>query len=227
MRYWICLLAFGCSGNNQINITKTVGTEGGVVSGSDGTSVNVPMGALGMSTNITITPVTVTAPPGTVLVGPAYDFGPNGTQFSTPVTITLPYDPAKIPSGHSASEIVIYTAPSGTTNYTATSTTFGSSSNTVQTSASHFTVYLPAAPTGGGPPMDLGSCTPNCTSTSTTCGCTETCNGHTYVMMCSGSTTVSCFCEIDGATQTNPINYSGPCNASETPSVFFSSCAPG
>src|SRR5579859_8116485 len=197
MRTWICLLALGCSSNNQINITKTIGSEGGTVSGSDGTSVVIPMGALGMSSNITITPIDAPAPAGTVLVGPAYDFSPDGTQFSSPVTITLPYDPAKIPSGHTASEIRIYTAARGTTNYSALQTTFGASSNTVQTSTTHCTVYLPAAPTGGGPPMDLGttSCPPTCTSTTGGCGCQETCNGHTYVLTCSGSTTVSCFCE--------------------------------
>src|SRR4051812_8227416 len=228
MRNVLCLLVLGCSSSAQINITKSVGAEGGTVSGSDGTSVVIPMGALSMSSNITISPVDAAAPSGTVLVGPAYDFGPDGTTFTQPVTITLPFDSAKIPAGRTSADILIYTAARGATNYQVLQTSV--SGNTVQTSATHFTVYLPAVVSGGGPPMDLGpagNCTPTCTSNTGSCGCSETCSGHTYVLSCSGSTSVSCFCEIDGMTQSQPIQFSGMCSQSSAESAFFSSCAPG
>src|SRR6185295_11824138 len=100
MRNLALLFVLGCSsGGSQINITQMVGNGGGTVSGGDGSQVIIPGGALSMSTSITIVQVSAPAPAGTVLVGPAYNFGPEGTIFGNPVTITLPFDPSKIPSG--------------------------------------------------------------------------------------------------------------------------------
>jgi hypothetical protein len=198
----------GCSSDgSQVNITKTVGAGGGTVSQTDGTSVQIPMGALSSSANITIASVTAPAPAGFVLVGPAYDFGPDGTTFATPVTITLPFDTNKIPSGKSASDIRIFTAARGSTNYTMLQTTLGSGS--VSTMASHFTVYLPAAPL----PTDMGSsvCTPTCMQTSGGCSCTATCGTQMNLVMCSQpspSLPPSCFCEINGATQSTTPSIS-------------------
>jgi hypothetical protein len=208
----LLLIAAGCdNGGGQVNITKTVGAAGGTVMQNDGTSVQIPMNALSMSANITITTVTATAPAGFVLVGPAYDFGPDGTTFAQPVTITLPFDTNKIPSGKSAADIRIFTAPRGSTNYTMLTTTLGSGS--VSTTASHFTVYLPAAPI----PTDMGStvCTPTCSQTSGGCKCTATCGSQMNLVQCSQpspSLPPSCFCEINGATQSIMPSISG-CSA--------------
>ena len=197
----LLLIAFGCDDSGgQVNITKTVGMEGGTVSQSDGTSVQIPMGALSSSANITIATVSATAPAGFVLVGPAYDFGPDGTTFAQPVTITLPFDMNKIPMGKTASDIRIFTAPRGSTNYTQLTTSLGSGS--VSTTASHFTVYLPAAPI----PSDMGSggCTPTCSQISEGCQCTATCGSQMNLVQCSQpspSIPPSCFCEINGQTQ--------------------------
>jgi hypothetical protein len=228
----------GCSNDSaQVNITKPVGMEGGTVSQMDGTSVQIPMGALAMSANISITAVNVAAPVGTVLVGPAYDFGPEGTTFSSPVTITLPFDNSKIPMGKSTTDIRIYTAPRGSTEYTTVSTTVAGS--TVKTATTHFTVYLPAValPTdmaGVTGPTDLattGVCTPGCSVVSGTggCGggCGATCNGHTYSMSCSQGSggAISCFCEIDNVTQATPITLS-TCSDSQAQQAFMTMCLP-
>jgi hypothetical protein len=195
---FIALFAVGCGENMpQLNITKTIGSEGGTVNTSDGTQLNVPMGALSMSANITITPINATPPPGTVLVGPAYDFQPEGTQFAQPVTITLPYDPAKIPTGITNKDIVIYTAPRGSTTYQALFTSLATSGNTVTTQTTHLSTYLPAAP--------AAACTPVCTSTTDSCGCTASCMGNQQVIQCFGSTgTFSCFCELNHQTMSAP-----------------------
>lgn len=67
----------------------TVGTSGGTVSNSDGTlQIVVPAGALPANVDVTLTPIT---PPGAGAIGPAYDIGPTGTQFTTPVTLTFSY----------------------------------------------------------------------------------------------------------------------------------------
>jgi hypothetical protein len=195
------LLVLGCGNSSpQLNITKTIDSSGGMVSASDGTNINVPMGALSMSTSITITPVNVQPPAGTVLVGQAYDFQPEGTQFAQGVTITLPFDMSKIPSGLSPADIVIYTAPSGTTNYTSLFTQLGS--GTVSTSTTHLSIYLPATP--------AAACTPVCTSGmgsgGPTCGCTATCNSQQQVISCSTGSggMLFCFCELNHQTMSAP-----------------------
>jgi hypothetical protein len=220
-------MALGCSsGSAQINITQMVGNGGGTVSGGDGSQVVIPGGALSMSTNITITTVSAPAPAGTVLVGPAYNFGPDGTTFSNPVTITLPFDSSKIPSGKSAGDIVIYTAPSGSTNYLPLATSV--SGNTVQTTTTHFTVYLPAV-TVGGSGGDLGSsgaCTPTCSPSSGGCTCTASCNGHVYALFCEDTTSPGCYCEIDQATQTKLITGFSSCTQSNLSTTIFNQCMP-
>jgi hypothetical protein len=222
MRTLLLILALaGCtSGGAQLNITKSVGAGGGTVNGNDGTSVTIPMGALSSDANITITSVEVAAPTGTVIVGPAYDFGPAGTQFAQPVTITLPFDSAKLPMGRTASEIRIYTAPKGSTEYMQLATTV--SGQTVVASASHFTVFVPAAPSGA-----VAECQPECTvdttGTSPGCGCTATCGGKVYHMQCFGTTGPSCFCDAGGMTQAASVEF---CDLELIQSAFVSQCAP-
>jgi hypothetical protein len=213
---------FGCSSDSQQqNITKTIGSVGGTVETDAGTSLNVPSGALSSNTTLTIARIDVTGPASTVLVGSAFDFGPEGTTFAQPVTITLPFDPAKLPAGRTSADIRVYTAPRGSSTYTALPTTLVG--NTVQTTTSHFTVYLPAvamgevildmsvakdaAPTvdfASAPPHDLAApdCTPVCTPGTSGCGCTEKCGTTTFTMTCSpGSSGYNCFCEVNGQTQ--------------------------
>jgi hypothetical protein len=228
------MMLVACNDSGAVNITtKPVDKSGGTVSGSDGTAVAIPMGALGSTTTISISSVTVPAPAGTVIVGPAYDFGPAGTTFAQPVTITLPFDMSKIPTGHTAADVRIYTAPKGSTNYTQLTTTL--MSGFVQTTSTHFTVFVPAAPAatttttdmaGGGGVADMATgscapCTPTVLSTSPSCSCTGTCGGKTYLVQCSGETTTgpfSCFCEINGATQSSPIPQITMCS----PSIIMS-----
>jgi ZU5 domain len=226
-------LVAGCGGSSGVNITAMIGPNGGMASHSDGTSLNIPPGALATDTNITIQSVNVKAPPGTVLVGPAYDFGPEGTTFKAGVTITLPFEMSKIPMGRTASDILIYTAPKGGTQFTAMATSLASGVVTTQTT--HFSVYLPAAPAANVAtdlpftPVDLGftSCSPNCTTGSSSCGCTETCGGHTYVMMCSqSSSTAGCFCEIDNVTQSTSITGVTCDSLSAVEGGFFQGCGP-
>jgi hypothetical protein len=199
MRALLFVTVLGCGNNdNQINITKTIGPAGGNVGDPSGTSVNVPAGALTSNTNITVAQTSAAAPAGTVLVGSAFDFGPEGTTFSQPVTITLPFDSTKIPTGRTSADIRIYTAPRGSTQYTQLQTTV--SGNNVQTTTTHFTVYLPAAPL----PSDMGatsSCTPTCTPGTSSCGCTETCSTTIYNMTCmpNGVSGYSCQCTVNGS----------------------------
>ncbi|MGH8820342.1 MAG: hypothetical protein ACREWJ_03505, partial [Rhodoferax sp.] len=88
----------GTSNTGAALATQSVGTSGGTVSVSDpssplaNTSIAIPANALSAATTITIGQVTSgTGFPSDVLVA---TIGPNGTQFSSPATVTLNYSPA-------------------------------------------------------------------------------------------------------------------------------------
>ena len=61
----------------------------------------IPAGALTRATNVTVLPAAL--PSGTnttaLVTGTAYEFGPAGTTFAAPVTLTIQYNAASIPSG--------------------------------------------------------------------------------------------------------------------------------
>ena len=58
-----------------------------------GALVTVPAGAIDASVVLTVQDGTTIDNPGATAAGPAVQFGPGGTQFLAPVTVTLPYDP--------------------------------------------------------------------------------------------------------------------------------------
>jgi hypothetical protein len=93
-------------------------SSGGTVAISDGTSVAVPANALGQDTPISVGPETngVTID-GVTMVGDVYRFGPEGTQFMVPATVTLAFDPSLLPSDAVTTDIVILTAPVGSTDF--------------------------------------------------------------------------------------------------------------
>jgi hypothetical protein len=105
-------------------------SAGGTVTLPGGAAVQIPPNALASDTVITIQQ-SDTAPAGTV--GAAYDFGPSGTTFLQPVTITLP-----VPAG--TTDALIWTKPDGAASYTSLPTTL--SGDLASTPASHFSVYL-------------------------------------------------------------------------------------
>jgi PKD repeat protein len=79
-----------------------------------GVEINVPGNSL--DTSLIVSVGDVNAPPrfenarGAVAVGEIYDFGPGGTQFTTPVTIRIPYTAQDlIDAGVSSSDLTIYT----------------------------------------------------------------------------------------------------------------------
>jgi hypothetical protein len=242
----IALIACGCSSAKDIT-SMPIGPNGGQINGSNGTQLNIPPGALTMNTNITIQTVNVPAPPGTVLVGPAQDFGPEGTTFRAATTIQLPFTMSKIPAGKTPNDIIIYTAPKGSTQYTTMPTTLGSGVVTTQTM--HFSIFLPAVTVpesipdlAGGqsdmatrtdmafvstlPDFSVAQCSPSCVPTgSGQCTCSETCAGHSYVMVCNESSSTTCSCEIDNVTQPSPIPGVLCSDTTGEESVFISRCA--
>jgi hypothetical protein len=154
-------------------------TSGGTLTTSDGVSVVVPANALPTATTLTATEDATGVPSGTfklqpsstetaLAVGPAFDIGPAGTTFASPVTITLPFDPTKLPAGTASSAVTIVTAEEATpTDFTALTTTVVDSTH-VSAQTSTFCVFVPVVqmPSGGGG----GGCGSN-----TECGAGQLC----------------------------------------------------
>ncbi len=88
----------GDTGGGGVIASGAVGASGGTVQVSDpssilnGASVNVPAGALSVETQITISEESTC--PDFLLTNNniCTDFGPDGTTFNSPATITIPYD---------------------------------------------------------------------------------------------------------------------------------------
>lgn len=175
-----------------------VGTGGGAVATTDGSKVMIPGGALSSDTVITVVPEDSPAVPSTATtVGTAYNFGPEGTTFTKPVLITLAFSPEKLPAGMSAADIVIYTAPTGSAEYTALETTPVDDTH-VAASSTHFSVFVPAVDA-------KPSCTATCKPLSGSCECTSTCKGKKYSLFCYDGE--GCVCKTDGSeTKTLPTS---------------------
>jgi hypothetical protein len=81
-----------------LSVRQTVGVAGGTVADPEGrVSLTIPAGALGADVAITIDETT--SPPTGAVPGAFFEFGPSGTQFALPVTMTVRYNQARLPSG--------------------------------------------------------------------------------------------------------------------------------
>jgi hypothetical protein len=114
---------------------EKVGPSGGTVSSDTGVTLVVPAGALSALTTITVTQLVVPPPPEAGgVASPVFEFGPPGTQFQAPVTITLP-----VPTGLDGASAVIYWSDS-TGNYQPLITTYDPATNTVSAQVTHFSL---------------------------------------------------------------------------------------
>ena len=142
-------LVAGCGTDGPGSAASTVGPSGGEVSTPSGAGVSIPAGALAAATSITAAAVASTPTfTGTTVVGGAVTFGPEGQQFAVPVTVTLPFSASLLPAGKTAASVVIYTAPVGTSTYTALATS-GVDASHVAAKVSHFSNFVPAVAMGG------------------------------------------------------------------------------
>lgn len=89
---------------------EVVGSSGGTVETSDGTlSLQFPTGALDGETTITVEPLSdAPGPNNRVIGGTAFEFGPSGTTFAQPVTISIRYDAAALPQGVAATLLRVH-----------------------------------------------------------------------------------------------------------------------
>jgi hypothetical protein len=124
----------------------TVGNSGGKVTTTDGVGVEIPAGALPNNVQVTVdASPTATPPAQAVTLGTPHVFGPSGLQFTKPVTVVLEFDPTKLPAGKTGADIVVFTAPEGTTNYVALPTKVRDATH-VEAETTHFSVMVPTIP---------------------------------------------------------------------------------
>jgi hypothetical protein len=112
----ILLFLAGCGGGSSQLVptgktsSATIGTTGGNLASTDGAlQVVIPAGALPSNVMVSVTPTT---PPGSGSIGTVYEIGPTGTQFTTPITLTLQYDASKL-GGTDPSMLRVATYASG------------------------------------------------------------------------------------------------------------------
>lgn len=88
----------GGAGGASTGARTIVAAEGGAIT-ADGIVLDIPAGALAADTAITLAVSDgSTSPDAASLVAKVYDFGPNGTKFSKPVTLTIAFDAGKLGS---------------------------------------------------------------------------------------------------------------------------------
>ncbi len=105
----------GCgSGKGQPKQDPPTSAAPGTVGGQVATSGQLvklifPPGVLADGVQVTITPATGALPRSTGMVaGTAYTFGPSGTKFSSPVSITIRYDKSGLPAGAGGARLQIF-----------------------------------------------------------------------------------------------------------------------
>jgi hypothetical protein len=133
--------ATSSSGNPDAGTgTSTVGTTGGTVSLSQGPTLSIPANALGADVTITIARSAATAPTGAL--SPIFQFGPDGTTFAQPVTVTFP-----VTAGATAASLY-WTKSGSTTQYDALLATVSGTNATAQ--VTHFSQGFIGAPCSDG-----------------------------------------------------------------------------
>jgi ZU5 domain len=141
--------------------SQLVDSSGATVTTADGVTLIVPAGALSAATTFTVAsdpsavPSTgkIVIPAGgtttATVVGTPFVFGPEGQTFASGVTLTIPYDPSKLPSGATASSVFIATAPVGSSSFVKVSTNIADATH-VSTLTSHFSIFVALAAQSSG-----------------------------------------------------------------------------
>ena len=163
-------------------------TAGGTVALPGGASVQIPANALAANTVITVRQSSAQPPTGAV--SPVYEFGPSGTSFSQPITVTFP-----VAAGTDAASVSIYWTKAGSTDqWDSLTTTVSGTTATAQ--VTHFSSGFVGAFCASG-----AACTPAnpCHTGTMTCNGTPACadlgaNVTNGAACCSGGTCTDGFC---------------------------------
>jgi len=135
----------GGGGGSSVNtVTTPIGGAGGIAQDSSKkATVTIPAGALALTTNITVGSGGSGVPASAQLVpGTAFSFGPSGTTFATPATLSVAYDPTQVPAGATQSTLSLFTpTPDGKDWQQVTGCSVDTTAHTVSGQISHFSIY--------------------------------------------------------------------------------------
>jgi len=168
----------------EMNTVMVTAAAGGTVAVGGG-SLAIPGGSLSADTMVTVTSGAPAAgtPDVSTIKGTLYDFGPSGTTFSPPATLTLPAPSASAPAGQQA---VISTLAEGATAWTDLPTTVAGSMLTAP--VAHFSGFSVRWVVVGGANIDCAAVKAPC--------------GGSLV----GNWTFAAVCVSDGSGAAQPID---------------------
>ena len=101
----VCAVVTACGGGgSSAPPPQTIGPAGGTVTSAEGASVTIPPGALSSEVAIAVTKSSTIAPalpqiPDVQPAGVFFDLTPHSTTFALPVTVSVPFDSAHVPTG--------------------------------------------------------------------------------------------------------------------------------
>jgi hypothetical protein len=108
----------------------------------------VPPNALSADTTFTVSQAPSESISSYKIAGHIFNIGPSGTNFSTPSTLTLPYDETELPIGASEGDLAIYRRTSGG-GWELVGGIVNTTANTVSVQIDHLSDYAVMASTGG------------------------------------------------------------------------------
>jgi GDSL-like Lipase/Acylhydrolase./Bacterial Ig-like domain (group 1)./Bacterial Ig-like domain (group 2). len=127
--------------NVEVRDGEVIGPAGGSVSVLAGSvTVAVPAGAVSSARSFSVKPAANPPAARRLMPGTAYEFGPTGAQFSTPVTVSIKYDPAGLLPDSPESGLQLYEAVNGSWQVVPGSTV-DLATKTVSGAVSHFSSY--------------------------------------------------------------------------------------
>ena len=136
-------------------VGERTGADGGTITLAGGdVKLALPPGALPNDVFITVVPATNLPATPPAIPGTAWDFGPDGLVFSKPVTMTIKYDPSKLPPGTTESELRIHHLVNGS-YVQADAGQIDLVNHTVSAQVNGFSVYVLLTRLFPGSPQDL------------------------------------------------------------------------
>lgn len=134
-------------------VVQTLGAEGGTVDGPGAVTVEIPANALTEDTEIEVAVVDEEPEEETLdPVGPTVEFGPAGTTFAAPVTVTLPYNEAALGGAGNEAKVQLWWAETLAGPWVALESEVDEAANTVTAEVSHFSFGV----------AGLTECLPHC-----------------------------------------------------------------
>jgi Tfp pilus assembly protein PilF len=144
------------TGTGTVDVSNDISASGKFVapvilsSADNNATISIPAGiSATTSSGAPLTSVTVTqlsqppasSPAGTKIISTSYEFGPSGTKFNSPITMTFNYSPTQLESGFSATSLVIAYYDVSEGKWVTLGGTVHTANHTITVQVNHFTAF--------------------------------------------------------------------------------------